>query len=67
MVLETSAVEQGEKLAEMTGKVLAGVNVENIPMQRPHNVSFVVNLKAAKEYGIDVPIQTLSVASRVIR
>ncbi len=67
MVLETSAVEQGEKLAEMTGKVLAGVNVENIPMQRPHNVSFVVNLKAAKEYGIEVSIQTLSVASRVIR
>jgi putative ABC transport system substrate-binding protein len=67
MVLETSAVEQGEKLAEMVGKVLAGAKVENMPMHRPHKVSFVVNLKAAREFGIDIPIQTLSVASRVIR
>jgi putative ABC transport system substrate-binding protein len=67
MVLESSAVEQGEKLAEMAGKVLAGAEIESIPMHRPHKVSFVINLKAAKQYGIDVPIQTLSVASRVIR
>ena len=67
MVLETSAQEQGEKLAEIAGRVLSGENVQQIPMQTPHSISFVINLKLAKELGIKVPIQTLSVASRVVR
>jgi ABC-type uncharacterized transport system substrate-binding protein len=36
-------------------------------MYKPHQVEFVVNLKIAREYGIQVPLQTLSVASRVVR
>jgi ABC-type uncharacterized transport system substrate-binding protein len=67
MVLETSALEQGEKLAEIAGRVLSGENVQQIPMQTPHGISFVINLKLARELGIEVPIQTLSVASRVVR
>jgi len=67
MVLETSAVEQGEKLAEMAGQVFSGKAIDDMPMYKPHQVEFVVNLKVAKEYGIIVPFQTLSVASRVVR
>ncbi len=67
MVLETSAMEQGEKLAEMAKQVLDGTKTSDIPMYKPRNVSFVVNLKTARQYNIDIPIQTLSVASRVIR
>jgi putative ABC transport system substrate-binding protein len=67
MVLETSAQEQGEKLAEIAEQVLAGKKTNEIPFQSPRQVSFVINLKVAKEYGIQVPFQTLSVASRVIR
>lgn len=67
MVLETSAREQGEKLAEMVGQLLAGRDIKQIPMRKPHGISFVINLKLAREFGIKVPIQTLSVASRVIR
>lgn len=67
MVLETSAMEQGEKLAEMAKQVLDGIKTSDIPMYKPRNVSFVVNLKAARQYQIDIPIQTLSIASRVIR
>ena len=67
MVLETSAEEQGEKLAAIAGRVMSGENVQQIPMQKPHGISFVINLKLAKEFGIKVPIQTLSVASRVVR
>lgn len=67
MVLESSDVEQGEKLAEMAGQVLSGKKIADIPMKKPHNVAFVVNLKVAKEYGINVPFQTLSVASRIVR
>jgi len=67
MVLQTSAVEQGEKVAEMAEAILAGKTVEEIKMYKPHKVEFVVNLKVAKRYNINVPFQTLSVASRVVR
>ncbi|MCF6238043.1 MAG: ABC transporter substrate-binding protein [Candidatus Marinimicrobia bacterium] len=67
MVLETSAVEQGEKLAEIAEQVLAGRKTDEIPMYKPRQVAFVINLKVAKEYGIHVPFQTLTVASRVVR
>jgi putative ABC transport system substrate-binding protein len=67
MVLQTSAVEQGEKVAEMAKAVLAGKKAEEIKMHKPHKVEFVVNLKVAKRYNINVPFQTLSVASRVVR
>lgn len=67
MVLETSAVEQGEKLAEIAEQVLAGKKIDEIPMYKPRQVAFVINLKVAKEYGIQVPFQTLTIASRVVR
>lgn len=66
MVLETSVEEQGEKLAEMAGLVLSGTAIKDMPVRKPRDVAFVVNLKVAKEYGINVPFQTLSVASRVV-
>ncbi len=67
MVLETSAQEQGEKLAEIAGRVFSGQNINQIPMLKPHSIAFVINLSVAKELSIKVPIQTLSVASRVVR
>lgn len=67
MVLETSAVEQGQKLAEMAGEILNGKKTDDLRMYVPRDVAFVVNMKVAKEYGIQVSFQTLSVASRVVR
>ena len=66
MVLQTSAVEQGEKVAEMAKAVMAGKKAEEIQMYTPRKVEFIVNLKVAKRYNINVPFQTLSVASRVV-
>jgi putative ABC transport system substrate-binding protein len=67
MVLETSVVEQGEQLAEMAGSLLSGTKVKSLPMYKPRDVAFVINMKVAKEYGINVPLQVLSLASRVVR
>jgi putative ABC transport system substrate-binding protein len=67
MVLQTSAVEQGEKVSEMAKAILAGKKVEEIQMYKPRKVEFVVNLKVANRYNINVPFQTLSVASSVVR
>ena len=66
MVLQTSAVEQGEKVAEMAKAVLAGKKAEEIQMYKPRKVEFIVNLKVAKRYNINIPFQTLSVAFRVV-
>lgn len=67
MVLQTSAAEQGEEVAEMAKAILAGKKVEEIQMYKPRKVEFVVNLKAANRYNINVPFQTLSFASSVVR
>jgi len=67
MVLQTSAVEQGEKVSEMAKAILAGKKVEEIQMYKPRKVEFVVNLKVANRYNLNVPFQTLSVASSVVR
>jgi putative ABC transport system substrate-binding protein len=67
MVLQTSAVEQGEKVAEMAKAILAGKKVEEMKMYKPRKVEFIVNLKVANRYNINIPFQTLSVVSRVVR
>ena len=67
MVLQTSAVEQGEKVAEMAKAVLAGEKAEEIQMYTPRKVELIVNLKVANRYNINIPLQTLSVVSRVVR
>lgn len=67
MVLETSDVEQGEQLAKMSDQLFKGENVSEIPMYRPRQVDFVINLKVAKKYGIQMPFQILSVATQVVR
>ena len=66
MVVESSRLEQGEVLADMARAVLSGKNIKHLPMRKPNEISLVINLKIAKAFGIDVPIQTLSVASQVI-
>lgn len=67
MVLQTSAVEQGAKVAEMAKAILAGEKAEEIQVHKPHEVEFIVNIDVAKRYEISIPFQTLSVASRVVR
>jgi len=67
MVLQTSAAEQGEKVAEMAKAILAGGKAEGIQMYTPRKVEFIVNLKVANRYNINIPFQTLSVVSRVVR
>ncbi len=67
MALETSAKEQGTRLAQMASQVFSGTDVGTIKLAIPREVAFVINLKVASELGFKVPIQTLSVASRVVR
>lgn len=67
MVLETSDVEQGKQLADMATQIFSGKKVADIPMYKPHQVGFIINLKVSKEYDLHVPFQTLSIATRIVR
>ncbi len=67
MVLETDSAEQGGHLADYLLRFLSGATLEDLPPERPHNVSLVINLKTANQLGIKVPFEVLSVTNRIIR
>jgi putative ABC transport system substrate-binding protein len=66
MTLSPSAKEQGQKAAEMLRKVLEGASCADIPVQNPDEIELIVNLKEAKGMGIEIPVELLNSATRVI-
>jgi putative ABC transport system substrate-binding protein len=67
ITLEADPVEQGQLLAASALQVLAGKNPRDLPVLTPKKVSLVINLKVASKFGLKVPFQALSLATRVIR
>jgi putative ABC transport system substrate-binding protein len=66
MTLSPAAKEQGRKAAEILRKVLGGESPANIPIQDPEEVELIINLKEAREMGIEIPAEILDSATRVI-
>ncbi len=65
--LEINSQEQGYLAAEMAVRILEGAKTEFLPLVRPHRIDLVVNMRRAREIGIEVPYPVLRSATRLIK
>ena len=65
--LEINPQEQGHLAAEMAVRILEGAKAEFLPLVRPHRIDLVVNLRHARELGIEVPLSVQRSATRLIK
>lgn len=65
--LEINPQEQGSLAANMAARVLDGAKTEFLPLVPPHRIDLVVNMRQAREIGIEVPFAVLRSATRLIK
>jgi putative tryptophan/tyrosine transport system substrate-binding protein len=53
-------------LGRQPAKILHGTNPADIPIEQPSKFELVVNLKTAKEIGLDIPANFVLRADRLI-
>ncbi len=55
------------KSAHYVDKILKGAKPADLPVQQATKFEFIINLKAAKQIGITIPVRVLERANRVIK
>lgn len=65
--LEISPQEQGKMAAETALQLLNGTRPEQLSLLSPRRVDLVINLKVARELGINIPFPVLSGATRILK
>ena len=56
----------GEQAAGMIKKIFEGKSIKTIPAEQPKKSGFAFNLKLAKKFGINIPVQLLQLAGQNI-
>ena len=59
-------IEQYKRAAEYVDRILKGAKPSELPVQAPTKYELVLNLKAAKALGLEVPTSLLTTADEVI-
>lgn len=65
--LEINPNEQGHLAAEMAARVLEGANTEQLPLVSPHRIDLVINMRAAREMGINIPFPVIGSATKLVK
>jgi putative tryptophan/tyrosine transport system substrate-binding protein len=59
--------DQYRRAAYFVDKILKGSKPADLPVELPTKFEFIINLKAAKEIGLTIPVRVLERANQVIR
>jgi putative ABC transport system substrate-binding protein len=60
-------VDLYRRAAVYVDKILKGAKPADLPVQQPTKFEFIVNLKAAKQIGLTIPVRVLERANQVIK
>lgn len=60
-------VDLYRRAAQYVDKILKGAKPANLPVQQATKFEFVINLKAAKQIGLTIPVRVLERADKVIK
>jgi putative ABC transport system substrate-binding protein len=59
--------DQYLRMAVYVDKILKGAKPSDLPVQQATKFEFVINLKAAKQIGLTIPVRVLERANQVIK
>jgi putative tryptophan/tyrosine transport system substrate-binding protein len=63
----TDLIDLYRRAAVYVDKILKGAKPADLPVQQATKFEFVVNLKAAKQIGLTIPVRVLERANQVIK